>query len=232
MPPIDPQTIADSAAVIKQAMETLRAELAAAEAKATALRNQKTALRKASIPPSDVIQFLKDYIDVKAGEYLAGLNHEIDNLVFPNRGTEMVPRDHREPLSFGEYESLLTPDGEVLFGNKLYANSVMFDGGPAPKYKMLGLLTSIGDFGQGRAFCFFFGEEMKRALDANADKIVILPILASKMHESTRAQRRVMLDDLEKKIKEAEQEACAIHSQLKAIGVNMNVNNEVKYVIR
>ena len=232
MPPIDQKTIADSAAVIKQAMETLRVEWDTTQARITALRNQEAALHKASIPPSDVIQFLKDYIDVKASEYLAGLNHEVDNLVFPNRGTEMVPRDRREPLSFDEYESLLTPDGEVLFGNKLYANSSTFGTGQAFKYRVLGLITSMGDFGQGRAFCFFFGEEMKRALDANAEKIAVPSILASKMHESTRAQRRAMLDDLQKQIKEAEQDASAIYGQMKAIGANMNMNNEMKFVIR
>lgn len=232
MPPIDPKTIADSAAVIKQAMETLRVQRDVTQARITSLRNQIAALRKASIPPSDVIQFLKDYIDAKASEYLAVLNHQIAHLIHPSRSDASVLSGSGEPLSFDEYESLLAPEGEALLGLKFWANPATLDGGPLFKHKMLGLFSSDNNFGWGRAFCFFFGEEMKRALDANADKIVIPSILASKMHESTRAQRRAMLDDLQKQIKGAEQDASAIYGQMKAIGANIDMNDELKFVIR
>jgi hypothetical protein len=52
------------------------------------------------------------------------------------------------------------------------------------------------------------------------------------MHESTRAQRRAMLDNIQKQIKEAQQDASTIHSQMKAIGVNMDTNDELNFVIR
>jgi hypothetical protein len=150
----------------------------------------------------------------------------------PSRSDASVLSGSGEPLSFDECESLLAPEGEALLGLKFWANPANLDGGPLFKHKMLGLLSSDNNFGWGRAFCFFFGEEMKRALDANADKIVIPPVLASKMHESTRAQRRAMLDNIQKQIKEAQQDASTIHSQMKAIGVNMDTNDELNFVIR
>ena len=215
--PIDLNEIADSAAVLRQAKETLRAELAVAEPKVAALKERIAALHKASIPPGDVIQFLKDYIDAKAGEYLAVLQYNVTSLVKPSRGDVSVLSGSGAPLSFDEYEALLTSSGEELLGHKFFLSPSVMGNTPTPKTKMLALLSSENDFGWGRAFCFFFGEEMKRALDANADKIVIPQLLPAEFDETTREQRRALLKTLAAELSDAEREVGVIRGQMHAL---------------
>jgi hypothetical protein len=225
MPPIDQKTIDESAAIIKQAIAIRSAELAVAQTKIDSLKDQIAKLRQATIPPSDVLQFLKDYIDAKAVEYLPVLNYEIASLVNPTRGVVTLLAGGGEPLSFDEYESLLTPDGESLLGPSYWEHGV-FSNGPITKYKTLRLLTNDNAFGWGRAFCFFFGDQMKHALEVNADKIVIPPIVASKMHESSRAQRRVLLNDLQQQLTQAQDEAATIRDQLHQMGARLDLAGE------
>ena len=215
--PIDLNEIADSAAVLRQAKETLRAELAEAEPKVVALKERIAALHKASIPPGDVIQFLKDYIDAKAGEYLAVLQYNVTCLVKPSRGDYSVLSGSGAPLSFDEYEALLTSNGEELLGHKFFLAPSMLDSTPTPKTKMLALLSAENEFGWGRAFCFFFGEEMKRALDANTHKIVIPQLRPAELDETTREQRRVLLKTLENELSDAEREVGVIIGQMRAL---------------
>lgn len=216
--PIDLNAIADSAAVLREAKETLRAELAVAEPKVAALQEKIAALRSASIPPSDVIQFLKDYIDAKAGEYLQILNYKIAAFVKPSRGDALTLSGNGKPLSFDEYETLLTPSGEEFLGHQFWLHAGgSIDGTPVPKTKMLALMTLENEFGWGRAFCFFFGEQMKQALDANADKIAVPELNPSEMHESTREQRRALIATLEEELSKAKWEVGVIQGQMSAL---------------
>lgn len=90
--------------------------------------------------------------------------------------------------------------------------------GVQPAFKTLGLLSDKNNFGWGRAFCFYFGTDMKAALDANAAKISIPSVPAGKMDNSTRAQRLVTLASLQTQLDAAKASVETIKGQILSLG--------------
>lgn len=223
--PVDMTAAASSAATLKAALATLKIDWGAAKTQVTTLTAQIDKLRKASIPASDVVPFLKEYIDAKANEFVGILNDEVAELMYPGRGLAIF-RGQREPISFDELETLLTRNGESLLGSDYWLNGGASDG-IKPGYKLLALMSSKNDFGWSRAFCFYFGANMKAALDANAAKIVVPAIPASKIDNSTRAQRRVTLASLETQRTTALASVKSIQGQMESLGEKFNSQGEL-----
>lgn len=223
--PVDMTAAANNAAAVKAALATLKTDWETAKTQVTTLSKQIDTLRKASVPASEIVPFLKEYIDAKANEFVAILNEEIGELVYPNRGMQIF-RNQREPITFDELEALLKKDGESLLGSDYWLSGGMGNG-VQPGYKLLRLLTSGNDFGWGRAFCFYFGANMKTALDANAAKIVVPPVPANKLDNSTRAQRRTTLASLETRLATAKTNVKSIQTQMESLGAKFNSLGEL-----
>lgn len=228
---IDMDAVAKNVAAVKAAMATLKKDYEAARKQVATLSGEIDTLRKASIPASDVVPFLKDYIDAKANEFVGMLNEELANLLYPQRSAGLTLHHQREPISFDELEGMLTRDGEAILGSDYWINAAR-GGGSTPGYKMLALLSSKNDHGFGRAFCFYFGDQMKAALEANADKIILPDIglsqaqkLAGERGEAsktTRAQRRTLIANLEAQLATAKGHAKKIQSQMESLGARFD----------
>ncbi|WP_423395598.1 hypothetical protein [Burkholderia sp. LMG 21824] len=168
-------------------------------------------LHRASIPTSDMIGFLQDYIDARSDAFVPFLNTVVDRLYYVGHRPGTV-LDKGAPTSFTQFECLLAHGGEALFpqrsGDPLYGISERI---PLAGYTM-------GERMNVDAMFFYFGDVMKAALAAKADKIVAPSIPDEYRDESTRAERRAKLKDLFAELALAQGIAAELLVQLRSFG--------------
>lgn len=211
---IDIKKAVASIELVRETVSKLNVEYIATLKLRDQIAEEITRLEQASIPPSDMRSFLKDYIDVKASEYQKALLGALNELTYPNRCSGTFRFEKREPINFKELEALLKDGGEEILGSNFYANQ-------SGNTKMLDLFSIQSNFEYGRAFCFYFGKQMKEALD-DSSSFEFPNIPEDYVDPSTRAERRILIAELNNKLSANNATMFEIMSKMKDLGAVFN----------
>ena len=195
--------------VVRSTVISLNAEYKNEVINRNRITDEITRLKTSSVPPSDMKSFLSEYIDVKANEYLDTLQGELNELVYPNRRAGITAFDKRKPINFEELEMLLKDGGEEILDSK-------YDSTPATGRKMLDLFSIGSHFDFGRAFCFYFGKQMKETLGKGDVEFPEIP--DKDVDPSTRKERRVLIGKLTTELSVVNGKIFEITSKMKKLG--------------